>query len=372
MASACLAPRSPLCHRRSRAKKRETERERVEWVTELLERGRETEPERVEWDVPQPPMPDYLLDAIQQGRERQTDASAPADDSAAMMDVEDGEEAGEADREEEALEWIASAVSDGEPVSPVSEPNRAAEGERARTLIVLDYDDTLFPTTELRRLGYATTVQEQLPDAELAEIQLIEAQAVRLVELCAQHGSVILLTNAEGRWLRLSTASYMPRLHKQLAQHSRTVYGREFAETCPDDPGRWKELAFRDVLQSLRQELGDDRPIRLVSVGDSTFERQAAKDAGAASDDFGKVEVKTVKMMDLPTFSLLKRQLEVLCLALAPILDQQGPLDVEVACNDSEEDQTVDDGRPGCGDDHSLVAGAGALDPVQDGDGAPL
>ena len=120
MASACLAPRSPLCHRRSRAKKRETERERVEWVTELLERGRETEPERVEWDVPQPPIPDYLLDAIQHWRGRQTDASAPADDSAAMMDVEDGEEAGEADREEEALEWIASAVSDGEPVSPVS------------------------------------------------------------------------------------------------------------------------------------------------------------------------------------------------------------------------------------------------------------
>lgn len=76
--------------------------------------------------------------------------------------------------------------------------------------------------------------------------------------------------------------------------------------------------------------------IRLVSVGDSTFERQAAKAAGALSAGFGKVEVKTVKMMDLPSFSLLQRQLEVLCLALEPIMDQNGTLDVEVACNDAE------------------------------------
>ena len=60
------------------------------------------------------------------------------------------------------------------------------------------------------------------------------------------------------------------------------------------------------------------------------------------------------------------RQLEVLCLALTPILDQRGPLDVEVACNDSEEDQPVDDGQPDvAGDNHSPATEAGT---AQDGD----
>lgn len=384
MAGACLAPRSPLRSHRARSRGLKSGgKAKVEWVADLL-----------------PPlqtaaMPEYLVDAMQSASASDASASAMThaidDGLAAAAPCEGGEDAGLSaqsglsmdggsattapsdgdgadmmDVEDDVLDWLASPGSDGQPVSPVSEPNRAADADRARTLIVLDYDDTLFPTTELRRLGYATTVQEELPDDELAEIQQIEDQAIRLVELCAQHGSVILLTNAEGRWLRLSTASYMPRLRKQLEQYSRTVYGREFAETCPEDPGKWKELAFRDVLQSLRQDLDGDQTIRLVSVGDSTFERQAAKDAGAASDEFGKVEVKTVKMMDLPTFSLLKRQLEVLCLALTPILDQRGPLDVEVACNDSEEDQPVDDGQPDvAGDNHSPATEAGT---AQDGD----
>lgn len=256
---------------------------------------------------------------------------------------------------EDASDWAQSPVS-----SPVSEPNLAADAERALRMIVLDYDDTLFPTTELRRMGYATTVQEKLPDTEVAAIRQIEDQAIRLVELCSLYGSLVLLTNAESRWLRLSTSSYMPRLHKQLAQCSRTVYGREFSATCPDDPGKWKELAFRSELRSLRKELRDDQSIQLVSIGDSTFERQAAKDAGAAFEEFGQVEVKTIKMMDLPNFSLLKRQLEVLCLALAPILDQRGPMDIEVACNESKDDQTVDDGRPEPGWDDGLNAVAAA------------
>lgn len=365
MAGPCLAPRSPVRHRprRQRASKA-----KVEWVADL-----------VAHDLPQPAVPDYLVDAIHAAAESSAsksgasaathgvddempahghatsgdeDTALPAqsgldlDDDSPMSATPPGVDVEMMDVEDEALGWIPPPASDGQPVSPVSEPDRDADADRARTLIVLDYDDTLFPTTELRRLGYTTTVTEDLPDEEVAEIREIEDQAIRLVELCSQYGSVILLTNAEGRWLRLSTSSYMPRLHKQLELFSRTVYGREFSETCPDDPGKWKELALRDVLHSVKHELRDDQAIRLVSVGDSTFERQAAKDAGADSNSFGNVEVKTVKMMDLPTFSLLKRQLEVLCLALAPILDQRGPMDVEVACNDSEQAQAVDDGRP--------------------------
>ena len=46
----------------------------------------------------------------------------------------------------------------------------------------------------------------------------------------------------------------------------------------------------------------------------------------------------------LPSFSLLQRQLEVLCLALEPILMQRGTLDVEVALNTPT---SPDDGEGG-------------------------
>ena len=55
-----------------------------------------------------------------------------------------------------------------------------------------------------------------------------------------------------------------------------------------------------------------------------------------------------MKLMDLPSFSLLQRQLEVLCLALEPILLQRGTLDVEVALNTptSPDDADGEDGDP--------------------------
>ena len=156
------------------------------------------------------------------------------------------------------LQWLRSPVS-----SPVSEPNRVELEQRARTLVVLDFDDTLFPTTELRRLGYATTVQEELPDHVMAEVTRIETQALRLVEKCSQFGQVVLLTNAEGRWLKLATSSYMPRLEQALERVSRTVFGRHYSASAPDDPGMWKELAFRDNLYNLRSVIGDDPVSRL-------------------------------------------------------------------------------------------------------------
>ena len=232
--------------------------------------------------------------------------------------------------ESSSFDMVQSPVS-SPPSTPT--PKRAEDIERERTLLVLDYDDTLFPTTELRRMGYATAVEETLPEDMVEKIGRIEEQAVQMVQQCTRYGQVLLLTNAESRWLTLSTRCYMPKLLQVLAEHARVAYGREWSSPANEhDPGMWKQLAFENELRTLRQQLGPETAIRLVSVGDSTFERKAAKVA-ATGAEFGKVEVKTVKLMDLPSFSLLQRQLEVLCLALEPILMQRGTLDVEVALN---------------------------------------
>ena len=232
--------------------------------------------------------------------------------------------------ESSSFDMVQSPVS-SPPSTPT--PKRAEDIERERTLLVLDYDDTLFPTTELRRMGYATAVEETLPEDMVEKIGRIEEQAVQMVQQCTRYGQVLLLTNAESRWLTLSTRCYMPKLLQVLAEHARVAYGREWSSPANEhDPGMWKQLAFENELRNLRQQLGPETAIRLVSVGDSTFERKAAKVA-ATGAEFGKVEVKTVKLMDLPSFSLLQRQLEVLCLALEPILMQRGTLDVEVALN---------------------------------------
>ena len=106
--------------------------------------------------------------------------------------------------ESSSFDMVQSPAS-SPPSTPT--PKRAEDIERERTLLVLDYDDTLFPTTELRRMGYATAVEETLPEDMVEKIGRIEEQAVQMVQQCTRYGQVLLLTNAESRWLTLSTKS---------------------------------------------------------------------------------------------------------------------------------------------------------------------
>jgi hypothetical protein len=120
----------------------------------------------------------------------------------------------------------------------------------------------------------------------------------------------------------------MPRLKKQLQDDEIAIaFGREWQQQYPSEPGMWKQMSFRSELTKMRQRIGPSATIRLVSIGDSTFERTAAEMAGKLD---GNVEVKTIKLVDLPSPGMLRQQIALLCLALKEILDRDGALSIDM------------------------------------------
>ena len=219
---------------------------------------------------------------------------------------------------------------DSPVASPPSEPVNRPLTVFDRTLIVLDYDDTLFPTTQFCDDGYSTQLMcSGAPLTAQCQQQVfdVENEALRLLNLAQQNGSVVLLTNAEPRWLELSSHHYMARLEQALQSGVRVVYGREWQSHHPTQPGMWKQMAFESELARLRNSIGQEAEIRLVSIGDSTFERNAAEKAGKED---GNVEVKTIKLVNLPNPSMLKQQLKLLGVALVDILNREGPLAIDM------------------------------------------
>ena len=226
---------------------------------------------------------------------------------------------------------LASWSMDSPVSAPPSEPVGRVLTLFDRTLIVLDYDDTLFPTTQFCEDGYSTQLMcrgAKLTAKCQQQVLEVEDEALRLLGLAQQNGSVVLLTNAEPRWLELSSHYYMPRLERQLqASGLSIVYGRDWQSHAPTQPGMWKQLAFESELQKLRNTIGQEAEIRLVSIGDSTFERNAAEKAGKQD---GNVQVKTIKLVDLPNPSMLRQELGLLVLALGDILGREGALAVDM------------------------------------------
>jgi hypothetical protein len=150
------------------------------------------------------------------------------------------------------------------------------------TVIFLDFDDTLFPTTWLQRA-------EPMPgDAD--NLTLLEETALSLLDSCDRLGALHIVTNAQEAWVMEVTRVFTPHLHNKLK--TMCIY------SCLDRLGESeievrKSLAFEAITAPLRKSVGR---LNVLSIGDDMFEIEAANKLG---EDFGDM-IKTVKMIGRP------------------------------------------------------------------------
>lgn len=95
----------------------------------------------------------------------------------------------------------------------------------------------------------------------------------------------------------------------------------EYGEQCPGNPGEWKRRAFVEKITG--------RSLNLISIGDSNFERIAAKHAGRMKGGH-HAHTKTVKFVDSPSLEKLESELHVLADQLDDLCDLQCSADWDV------------------------------------------
>lgn len=221
-----------------------------------------------------------------------------------------------------------------ENVAPASE----------NTMIVFDWDDTLFPYHWLTANGVSfesvsvpTHVSEEMGRFSQLICQiLMKAMAI---------GQVYIITNAQEGWVEAAASVFMPSVYSLLQDrsvdnHIRIVSARlQQEKTQPDSPETWKIDTFRNEIlsffegvesykkKSIRAESGeimesDDRACmgqqrvcrNVLSIGDSTNERLAInemREYDRASRSGHCYLLKNVKLNDFPSIESLRIQLQV-------------------------------------------------------------
>jgi hypothetical protein len=196
---------------------------------------------------------------------------------------------------------------------------------RENVLIVFDWDDTLMCTSEQRAGGFAeqADMRKKVDELELAVLKVLQA-AMRI-------GTVIIVTNADARWVWHSAKLLLPSI-VPILKGLQVVSAKEaYQEKFPTDYYSWKAHAFQDVL---RDELPSQEVVNLVSIGDSLAEINAAEIA--VQDRFDDSIVKTIKLKDRPTTQEIVAQLEVVAESISGLVGYRSSISYATEYHESQ------------------------------------
>lgn len=214
------------------------------------------------------------------------------------------------------------------PATSVADLRASDAGEHSDTIILLDWDDTLLPSTMLTQLGYRVDEKTPLPADLAGDLTGLAEDVIRLLDTCQQYGTVLLVTNAETGWVELSSERFMPTVITDIRQRgikvvsARSAYDGPF----PNSPVDWKQVAF---VSEVGQLCDTAEPVNLVSIGDSLNERTAAHHVGGKYDSGS---IKTVKFVERPDIDQIRRQLSLIASNLGDIATHDGSFDVNLVC----------------------------------------
>jgi len=176
----------------------------------------------------------------------------------------------------------------------------AQSSPKYQTVVIYDWDDTLMPTTWLRRSDF----QPGDDDEDEECLQTIVQHAKKLLEIAIRAGHTYIITNAQSGWVEYSAARWGPELLPLLRKVTIISARDKFETAFPHDIWQWKIHAFLEV-----QKLYVAMPFtNLVALGDADYEMEAARIMG---NEFEQGLVKTVKFRPNPDPEEHRMQLEL-------------------------------------------------------------
>lgn len=170
-------------------------------------------------------------------------------------------------------EAVAAAAEEEE------DPATAAD---SNTILIFDWDDTLFPSTWLSLQDLTLDENCRIPPNKARILNEMAECSKRLLKVATSLGTVVIVTNAEEGWIDLSCKKFLPSLYDYLSQFKQLSARTKYEKQISNCPFTWKQMAFRDEIYAHFQKKatpqragGRDHNFCVVSLGDSAHERLA-------------------------------------------------------------------------------------------------
>jgi len=229
----------------------------------------------------------------------------------------------------------ACSQPSGMQVGPPNPCRPAQQEDKIRTedtFFIFDWDDTVLPSTWVQRQGLRLDTASQPNEEQREMLAEVATAAGKTLRAARQHGTVVLVTNAERGWIELSCQKFLPTLSPTL-ENMKLVSARTTYE-CPQcsSPLDWKLRAFE---AEINHYFGSDAMIdqskrkNVLSLGDSVHEREALLRATTSAPN---CHSKSLKFVERPDISQICKQHELITNCFDRIVHHEGNLDLCIRC----------------------------------------
>lgn len=160
-------------------------------------------------------------------------------------------------------------------------------------LFIFDWDDTLFPTTQLNSISNKNQYFKLL-------IKIIKL----LFDKCLKYGKIIIITNANYSWINECLKNYMQDLYYYIKKYNIYIISARVISLNMNIqvPNQWKKYTFNHLLPKLKYYFKKDNII--ISIGDSYLERDALLEYSDKN-----IIKKVIKMISNPNPHIILLQL---------------------------------------------------------------
>ena len=199
---------------------------------------------------------------------------------------------------------------------------------KSNALIILDWDDTLFPTTWTlkKRLNLNN---KQNKDKYLNFFNELDTILYDLLINFMNYGTVVIVTNAMTKWVIISSR-VLPNTRKLLETKIKVVSAREIHQKeLPNDMFAWKKLIFKNLVDNYYKNNKSHKNI--ISVGDADYEFKALINLWKKKDKHKYL--KTIRLLSSPSYESLLDQLNVLKNCTSKICQSKKHMDLKFDVN---------------------------------------
>lgn len=160
------------------------------------------------------------------------------------------------------------------------------------SIIIFDWDDTLFPTTYLK--NRAELHQDHRTNELLnRKIKKLELSVKTLLSSAINKGNTFIITNAELNWVKFTTGKFYPMLLPLMNQIKIISAREQYQMNYPGNDRMWKIMSFMNIVKNYNC----NKVTNIVCIGDSPIELEASK---KLSSHFSQVCMKCIKFKALP------------------------------------------------------------------------